>query len=193
MCIRDSPYTDAGKAYIACQVEFDRAMEHLLEKLEERGIADKTLIAISSDHYPYGLEKEEIDDLAGHEVEENFELYKSTFILYTQNMDSERVDKPCSSLDIIPTLSNLLGLEYDSRLLMGRDIFSDSEPLVIFSNRSFITDKGKYNSQTGEFIPHDNVKQMDDSYIRKISNLINTKFYFSAKILDNDYYNIVFN
>ncbi len=191
--VKDLPYTDAGKAYIASQVEFDRAMEHLLEKLEEAGIADKTLIAISGDHYPYGLEKNEIDDLAGHEVEKNFELYKSTFILYSQGMEGEEIDIPCSSLDIIPTLSNLLGLEYDSRLLMGRDIFSDSEPLVIFLNRSFITDKGRYNSQTGKFIPSDSGIEDNDNYIRKISNVVNAKFYYSSKILDNDYYNIILN
>ena len=29
-------------------------------RLEEAGIADKTLIALSSDHYPYGLEKKRL-------------------------------------------------------------------------------------------------------------------------------------
>jgi phosphoglycerol transferase MdoB-like AlkP superfamily enzyme len=35
------------------------------------------------------------------------------------------------SLDIMPTLANLFGLDYDSRLVMGRDILSDSDALVI--------------------------------------------------------------
>ncbi len=185
--VKDLPYTEAGRAYIATQIEFDRAMEYLLDQLEEAGIADKTLIAISADHYPYGLEDHEIDDLAGHTVEKNFELYKSTLILYTKGMESVTIEKPCSSLDIIPTLSNLLGLEYDSRLLMGRDIFSDSQPLVIFLNRSFITDKGRYNAVTQKFIPIDD-EQVNEEYIHEIMNTIDEKFYFSAKILDKDYY-----
>lgn len=188
--VKDLPYTEAGKAYIATQIELDRAMEHLLDQLEQAGIADKTLIAISADHYPYGLEDHEIDDLAGHVVERNFELYKSPFILYTKGMEPITIDKPCSSLDIIPTLSNLLGLEYDSRLLMGRDIFSDSEPLVIFNNKSFITDKGRYNAVTQEFIPEDG-QQVDDQYINEILNIIENKFYYSAMILDTDYYKYV--
>lgn len=188
--VKNLPYSEAGKAYIATQVELDRAMKHLLDKLEEEGIADKTLIAISADHYPYGLEDEEIDELAGHKVEKNFELYKSPFILYTKGMDPEVIDKPSSSLDIIPTLSNLLGLEYDSRLLMGRDIFSDADPLIIFSNRSFITDKGRYNSKLSEFIPEDEA-QVDENYIKRISSIVNAKFYYSAKILDHDYYDKV--
>lgn len=179
------------KAYLACNIELDRAMETLIKQLEEKGIADKTVIAISADHYPYGLEKEEIDELTGHEVENNFELYKSSFILWTKGRETVIVDKPCSSLDIIPTLSNLFGLEYDSRLLMGRDIFSTSDPLVVFSNRSFITDKAMYNSVTKEVINlTDN--PIEEDYIKNINKEVSGKFVFSAEILDRDYYSHVF-
>ena len=182
--------SEQAKAYLACQIELDRMLEHLLKKLEEAGIAEKTLIALSADHYPYGLEKATIDEFAGHTVEENFELYKSTFIVYAKGMEPEVIDKPASSLDIIPTLSNLLGLEYDSRLLMGQDIFSDSDPLVIFSNRSFITDKGRYNAVTHEFTPAEGVT-VNEEYINRMQAIVNSKFYFSTKILDNDYYSLV--
>lgn len=181
------PYSNTCKAYIACQIELDKAMEYLLNQLEKAGIADKTLIAISADHYPYGLEDKAIDELAGHKVEKNFELYKSTFILYSKGMKPTTIDKPCSSLDIIPTLSNLLGLKYDSRLLMGQDIFSNSQPLVIFENRSFITDKGHYNAKTKEFIANKGTS-VDKTYIKTISQIVNNKFYYSAKILETNYY-----
>ena len=180
------------KAYFACNIELDKAMEVLIKQLEEKGIADKTVIAISADHYPYGLEKEEIDEIAGHEVESNFELYKSSFILWTKGREAVVIDKPSSSLDIIPTLSNLFGLEYDSRLLMGRDILSTSEPLVIFSNRSFITDKAMYNSITKE-VTNLTENPLDEEYIKNINKVVSGKFVFSAEILDNDYYSHVFN
>lgn len=185
--VKDLPYSEACKAYIACNIELDRALEYLQNRLEEAGIADKTLIALSADHYPYGLEFNEIDELAGHAVERNFELFRNHFILYSKGMEPIIVDKPCSSLDIIPTLSNLLGLEYDSRLLMGRDIFSDSEPLVIFENRSFITDKGLYNSETGVFIPSSEV-EIEEDYVKRVKEIVDAKFYYSAKILETDYY-----
>ena len=188
--VKDLPYSEPCKAYIACQIELDRAMEYLLRKLEEEGLANKTLIALSADHYPYGLENNEIDELAGHTLERNFELYKNHFILYTKGMVPKVIKKPCSSLDIIPTISNLLGLEYDSRLLMGKDILSDSEPLVIFGNRSFITDKGRYNSENKTFIPNKGIN-VDENYVKDLIKYINSKFYYSAKILDTDYYNIV--
>lgn len=189
--VKDLPYSDASKAYIACQIELDRALEYLLNKLEEAGIADRTLIALSSDHYPYGLELKEIDELAGHTVDRDFELYKNHFILYAKGMEPVTIDKPCSSLDILPTISNLMGIDYDSRLLMGRDIFSDAEPLVIFESKSFITDKGRYNSVKGVFTPNPGV-EVDENYIKSIKDVVDSKFYYSAKILETDYYKYVF-
>lgn len=188
--VADLPYSDHARAYIACQIELDRALEHLLDELKERGIADKTLIALSSDHYPYGLEDDAMNELAGHKVEQDFELYKNHFILYVDGMEPEVIDKPTSSLDIIPTISNMLGLEFDSRLLMGRDIFAPGEPLVIFSNRSFITDKARYNSRTREFETVEGIN-VSDTYQRRIQNIINAKFHYSAKILETDYYSKV--
>lgn len=189
--VKDLPLSDQAKAYLATQVELDRALAYLLEQLEKAGVADRTLIAISSDHYPYGLDDQTMNELAGHQVEENFELYQNSFILYTSGMEPVTIDKPASSLDIIPTLSNLLGLKYDSRLLMGRDIFSDSPPLVIFRNKSFITEKGFYNAMTGEFTPSGG-EDVDEEYIEQIKNMVERKFYYSVKILVKDYYRKVF-
>lgn len=185
------PYSMESKAYIACNVELDKALERLIAELEEKGIADKTVIALSTDHYPYGLEKDKIDELAGHKVEENFELYENYFILWSGSMKEPIViDKPCSSLDIMPTLSNLFGLSYDSRLYMGKDILSDSDPLVIFSNRSFITDKVMYNSKTKE-ITKLTEEELPENYISTMNKIINNKFLISESILDEDYYSYI--
>ena len=145
--VNDLPYTEAGRAYMATQIEFDRAMEYLLNQLEEAGIAERTLIAISSDHYPYGLEKNELDDLAGHTLEKNFELYKNTFILYTKGMEPVTIDKPCSSLDIHthPLQPAWLGIRFQTPDGPGH-LFRFGA-LVIFLNRSFITDKGRYDAE----------------------------------------------
>lgn len=185
--VKDLPYSESARAYLATQIEFDRAMEHLLEELEKAGVADRTLIAISADHYPYGLDKAAIEELAGEKVDNNFDLYRNAFLLWTKGMEPMTIDEPCSSLDIIPTLSNLLGLDYDSRLLMGRDIHSQADPLVIFADGSFITDKGRYDANTGVFEPVSGVS-IDEGYVESICNIVICKTYFSAIILDTDYY-----
>ncbi len=179
------PLSENSKAYLACNIELDRAMELLLQRLNDLGIAEKTVIAISPDHPPYGLQKEEISELIGHDVEQTFEYAKSTFILYNQGMQPQVVEKPCCSLDILPTLSNLFGIPYDSRLLMGHDIFSNSTPLVILGDRSWLTDKASFNANTGEVDMFENV---DDAYIDDINKEIADKFAFSSQMLDADYY-----
>ncbi len=179
---------EEAQAYLACNIELDQAMEYLLKQLDQAGVLEDTVICLTADHYPYGLSKESIDELAGHEVEENFELYESSLFLWAGDMEETVVvNKPCSSLDILPTLSNLFGLEYDSRLLMGRDILSDSEGLVVFSNHSFITEHGHYNARTDEFTPYDDVA-VPESYARTIMDQVNDMFYYSAVVLENDYY-----
>lgn len=185
--VADLPYSTQAKAYLATQIELDRAMEFLLLQLEEAGIADNTLIVLSADHYPYALSQSAVEELAGRPLEEHFEIYKSSLVIYAEGMERQVIDKPCSSLDILPTLSNLLGLEYDSRLLMGTDIFSDADPLVVFVDSSFITDKGRYNSWTGEFIPNPGVEVGED-YVEDIIRIIRCKFHFSARMLELDYY-----
>ncbi len=190
--VKDLPYSSDARAYIACQIELDRALEELIKRLEEAGVAEKTVIALSSDHYPYGWEKEKLDELAGHEVDSSFEVFRNHFILWNPGMENNIiVDEPCSSLDILPTLSNLFGLTFDSRLLMGRDILSDSEPLVILSNRSFITDKVMYNSSTGEVINLTD-EELDPDYIKNMNALIKNKFTVSKSVLRNDYYRYLF-
>ena len=181
------PYSNNVKAYLACNIELDKAMEKLIQDLEEKGIAEDTLIAISPDHYPYGLTLEEINELSAKEIKTEFDLAIGVFLLWSKGMEPVEIDKVCSSLDIIPTLSNLMGVGYDSRLLMGRDILSDSEPLVMFSDRSFITDKVFYNAKTNEARPL-NGENIDSEYIKERAETVISKFKYSALILDTDYY-----
>lgn len=190
--VKDLPYSSEARAYIACQIELDRALEELIRRLTEANVADKTVIALCADHYPYGWDKDRLDELAGHEVDPYFEVYRNYFILWNPAIKEPAViDKPASSLDILPTLSNLFGLTFDSRLLMGRDILSDAEPLVILSNRSFITDKVMYNSETGEVINLTG-EELPEDYVKNINSIVKNKFIASKSILKYDYYRYVF-
>lgn len=183
-------YSDLTKGYLASQIELDRALEYLITRLTEAKIADKTLIVMSADHYPYGLPRKNYNELAGHTIEEDFELYKNEFIIWSGSMEKPIIiDKLGCSLDILPTLSNLLGLEYDSRLLMGTDLLSDSDPLVIFENKSFITDKVMYNSKTQKATWLNQKEDMN--YLQTMNTIIKQKISYSQKILDYNYYKYI--
>ena len=74
---------------------------------------------------------------------------------------------------------------------MGQDVFSEADPLIIFSNRSWITDRASYNSQTGEVINFTD-EEVSDDYIQSIKDAVNNKFTISARILDQDYWRVLF-
>ena len=48
--VKDLPYSEPVKAYIACNLELEYALEYLMQRLEEAGVADKTCIALTNDH-----------------------------------------------------------------------------------------------------------------------------------------------
>lgn len=182
--VQDLDYKNSIKAYYATQIELDKAMEELLNRLEESGKLDDTLIVIAPDHYPYGLSTKDMNTISKIDRTDKFENYHTSLIMYNPQIKKTDVNKIISSLDILPTIYNLYGLDYDSRLFMGRDIFSDEEHIVILSDRSFITSKGKYNSVTGEF-SSSNVSQ---EYIDNNNKIVNEKFKMSSLILEKDYY-----
>ena len=62
--VNDLPYSDKVKAYVATQIELDRALQLLIEKLESAGKLDDTVIVLLADHYPYGLNISEINEIS---------------------------------------------------------------------------------------------------------------------------------
>lgn len=190
--VADLPYSEEVRCYLACQMELELAMESLVSQLEAAGKLDDTVIVLSADHYPYGLTDEQYSELLGHPVDPVFEIYENTLILWSGDMEGTavHVDKYCSSLDVMPTLSNLFGLEYDSRLIIGSDILSSDEELVIFANYSFINGEGYYNSVTDRFTRWDGAEP-DLEEVAQMVVEVQNRVACSAAILDCDYYRLV--
>lgn len=189
--VANMPYSDEVKAYMAAEIELDRAMELLLKRLEEAGKLDDTLIVLAADHYPYGLSESSLNEMLGKGYDKNFELYRNTLMIYNPNFTHVEIEKPCYAVDILPTVLNLMGEEYDSRLLVGSDILSSSPGLVVFVNRSWISDIGRYNSVTDTFTPNKGVT-VPDGYVDSVNAVVAKKFTVSTLILDKDYYGKLF-
>ena len=204
-------YPDASEtvqAYIACNLELEAAMTYLVEQLEEAGIADDTLIVLTADHYPYQMAAGDVDyynELRGFtDTERDTSRYRNTLIMWSAAIEEPvEVDTPCSSIDIVPTLCNLFGLDYDSRLYSGRDVFatnyeadqaSTCMPLVIFANTGFgnswITAAGTYEASTGTFTPNEGIT-VDDNYVSLVSQLVQAKYTYAKQMIQQDYYQIL--
>lgn len=182
------PYSTPVKAYLATQMELDRALETLINKLNEKGILDNTVIALVGDHYPYTLSIDQVNEVSDYTRDEVVEVNRSNFILWNSEMDEPvKVDKVGSQIDVLPTLLNLFGIEYDSRLMMGQDILSDNPGVAIFSNRSWVSDYGTYFSSGKEFVPKENVEIPED-YVGEMNREVANKFTMSQSFLKYNIY-----
>lgn len=180
--VKDLPYSNNVKAYIAANVELDRALEKLLGYLTEKGKLDDTVIVISPDHYPYGLKTYELNEVSKTDRSDKFEMFHTSLILYNSAMKENKVvEKYVSSIDVLPTVYNLFGVNYDSRLLMGTDALSESEGLVMLSDRSWINENGSYNSMTGKFTSFK--EGLPEDYVSKINAKVYGKFTTSSLLL----------
>ncbi len=183
--VKDLPYSDESKAYLATQIDLDQAVELLIKKLAEQGILDDTVICLVGDHYPYGLSMEQINEISTYKRDEQFEIHRSNLFIWNNDTKPIAVDKVGSQIDILPTLLNLFGIEYDSRLLIGHDLLSDVEGLAIFSDMSWISDSGIYNATTKTFLPK---KEVKDNYVTEKNRWVNNSVTISKKIISNDIY-----
>ena len=186
--VNDLPYSTAVKAYLASQMELDRAVEALIQNLEEKGVLQDTVIALVGDHYPYTLSIDEINEVSSYERDEIVEVNRSNFILWNSAMEEKvEVDKVGSQIDVLPTLLNLFGIEYDSRLIIGQDILSDNPGIAIFSNRSWVSDYGTYFASGKEFVSNGK-GEIDDDYVNNINKSVANKFTMSQSFIKYDIY-----
>ena len=194
------------QAYVAANLELESALAYLLEELETAGIADDTVICLAADHYPYLLSDTDTDyynELRGvTDSERDTSRYRNALILWCGSMDEPvQVDEPCSAVDIVPTLSNLFGLTYDSRLLSGRDILDKSYnassaagsiPLVILptaGGNSWATAAGVYEASTRTFTANPGITVGED-YVSAINDRVSLQYHYAQLLVTYDYYAI---
>ena len=131
----------------------------------------------------------EYKEMLGHRIKyDGLERYQSELIIWNSAMETITIDKPCGPVDVLPTLLNLFGFEYDSRLYSGSDILSDSYGLAITSNQSFITDKIVYNSRYETYYKLDKSWTMPEGYIEAYIQIIKNRFIVASNILNYDFY-----
>ena len=191
--VRDLPYSEPVKAYIACNLELENALTYLMQRLEQAGVANKTCIVLTNDHYPYGLTEEEYNELAGQTLDTTFEKYRNSFICYVPGLSENIVvDEYCSTADILPTLLNLFGVDYDSRLLAGTDVLSNGIHMAILSDKSFLTKTFRYDAGTETVIPADESITVSDEQLEAYRLYVDNKFQMSSNIVNSDDYAHVF-
>ena len=195
------PNSDPVKGYLASHIELDKGLAYLVSRLEQTGMADHTLFVISADHFPYGLDDDgplgslpNTSELYGYEVLTPFQRDHNRLIIWTPTLEQQEplvVDTPTSTVDILPTLLNLFGCEWDSRLLPGRDVFSEKPPLVFSLSYDWKSALGTYYAGSGEFVPNEGA-QVPEGYVEATSADVANRINYCRGVLTTDYYRHLF-
>ena len=187
--VQHLPYSNGVKAYFACNLELEFALASLVKQLEEAGIADDTVIVMAPDHYPYGLgkawglEHDGLAELYGVKKYDLFQRDKNTLIIWSgclEDMDL-KIDAPVCSIDILPTLSNLFGVTYDSRLSVGRDVLGTEEAISLWPDYSWMTELGSYTASNRKFTPVEGA-EIPEGYVDRITSIVTNKVKFSRMV-----------
>lgn len=150
----------------------DEAIGEFVNKLDEEGLLENTVLVIYGDHdakiakkeykyfYNYDFETGETYEKEDERYVDvdyyNYELNRKVpFIIWTKKSSgnkilNQKIDKVMGMYDAMPTLANMFNFDYKYGL--GHDIFNVNENIVVFPNGNWVTDKMYYNAQKEEYL-----------------------------------------
>ena len=167
--------------YIRSAHYADIALGHFLDYINESNIMDDTVFVMYGDH-DAKLSKNEFnyfynfDPNTGDVKSENDPTYvnydyyanelnrKTPLIIWNKKKKLKtEVDYYMGMIDVLPTISNMLGIE--NKFALGNDIFETKDDNIVpFPNGNFLTKKVYYNASKEEYMPISN-DPIDEGYI----------------------------
>lgn len=150
-----SNLNEEEKCALSAARETDNMFKILLTNLEENDKLDDTIIVVFSDHPNY---------VKLNEGETNL-LNKTTFFIYNNKLKSHQINTLTSSINILPTVINLFGIN-SNYVYAGYDALNTTDEYVIFKDYSY------YNGN--EILP--------------INDQLEKNINYSKALLISDYY-----
>lgn len=178
--------------YLAANLELEYMVASLLDTLKDTGRIEDTVIIISGDHYPYGLEEESIQYALNTQDELGLKIHNTPFVIYHQGLESIQFKDIFSSIDVTPTVANLFGFDINYQAILGRDVFDDTANTVRFQNGSILNQYFAFDVQNqNEFIVYQ--ERYTEEEMKLIFNQMIYLQEISHTLLENDYLNPNFN
>ena len=132
-------YTEEELIYRTLANDTDNFLKILIQKLEKKGILDNTILVLVTDHYVYGYSDNEYIATKKGTINDRKYLQNTPFIIWGKNIKKEKIDTILDTADILPTMLNLLDIDYDPNKYLGTDVFSDyHDDFVWFSDGDYI-------------------------------------------------------
>lgn len=199
----NTSYSIELKRYLSKMTVLDKALEELLNELKENNELDNTVIVLYGDHFPYGLTDDQINEYltannASYTVNRNSttrnDVDRTPLIIYNSEFAEENgpveVTDYTSIIDLLPTILNMFDLDYDPRLYLGTDVFSDSHvSRTVFADGSWEDERAYYYAPSSKITYVDGAEQYTAEEIKEINQEISKRQQMSASAIKSDYFN----
>ena len=156
----------------------DDFFRKLLTRLDSDGILKDTVIIAFTDHYAYGFSDQKLlEEYKNGEV-----IYRVPAFIYSPELTAKTVAKPTMTVDWLPTVVNLFGLDRNVACI-GNDMLSpENEGFVYFGDSGWL-DEDMY------FVPErDAVTAETREHILKQNNRMNESFEINETVISGDYF-----
>ncbi len=145
--------------------ETDYMVGLLIQALKDNNLYNNTIIVAYADHYLYTVSDYEILKKNGKDIETNL-INHTPFFIWSAKGKKEEVKKVTTSMNILPTVLNLLGINYNEKWYIGGDIFSKGfKPFVVFPDLSWYD--GTYYVEDASVV---NNKKISESLLEEKNN-----------------------
>ena len=158
--------------------ETDRFIGMLYDRLEADGRLDDTVLVFYADHYDYYVLDTGII-MRQKDVYDTDLICRTPFFIYEKNTPPQKIEKVVSSMDILPTLVNLFGLDCDGTHYVGNDAFSDNGGYVIFPDYAWY-DGTTYWTPLGDVPADEAISQRNEE--------LKTRLQMSWDTMKTDYF-----
>ncbi len=149
--------------------ETDKMVGMMIKKLKERKLYKNTVIVAYADHYLYTIEDKTILDK--HKETSNNLINHTPFFIWCGDkkiFHSAKIDDVTMQMDILPTVLNLFGIDYNSNYYLGSDALDPKR-----KGYAFFSDYSWYDGKS--YVENGRVtygSKMKKDKIREISSKI---------------------
>lgn len=168
--------------------ETDYMVSLLIKALKDNDLYNNTVIVAYADHYLYTVSDDDILKNNGKDVDSNL-VNKTPFFIWSAGMKPTTVTKVTSQLNILPTVLNLFGIEYNEKWYVMQDALSKNyQGVAIFSDLSWYD--GNVYVVDGAV---KNGKKITDANLEKKNNLVEYLVKKNDLVLKYDYFKDIAN
>lgn len=142
--------------YIRSQNYADDALGKFIEQLKKDGIWDNSMVVVYGDHLGlpiYSLDnkdKELMHEIYGRDYNSG-DMINIPLIIHGEGLQPEVKEQVGGQIDLLPTVSNLLGVSLDQQLHFGQDLLNNTDNNLL--PERYYLPSGTFINNTTLYIP----------------------------------------